>query len=107
MKKLLPLLLCLGFACFCAGAATSFAAGYGDVYVNGYQRNDGTDVQPHYRSYPDGNQYNNYSQPGYSSPGYQRQDRYDERQSGNAPWPALGNPCGRPSQQRSGGSMLR
>jgi opacity protein-like surface antigen len=54
----------------------------GDVYVNGYYRSDGTYVQPHYRSAPDGNSYNNWStkgntnpytgQPGYKnpSPGY-------------------------------------
>ena len=32
------------------------------VFVPGYLRRDGTYVQPHYRSYPDGNPYNNYGQ---------------------------------------------
>lgn len=32
-----------------------------DVYVNGYTKSNGTYVQPHYRSNPDGNPYNNYS----------------------------------------------
>lgn len=40
----------------------------GDVYVNGYYRKDGTYVQPHYRSAPDGNPYNNYSYPGNLNP---------------------------------------
>ncbi|MGD9649653.1 MAG: hypothetical protein AB7G80_09605 [Dongiaceae bacterium] len=32
-----------------------------DVRVRGYYRDNGTYVQPHYRSNPDGNPYNNYS----------------------------------------------
>jgi hypothetical protein len=40
------------------------AASAGDVYVRGYYRKDGTYVQPHYRSAPDGNPYNNWSFPG-------------------------------------------
>jgi hypothetical protein len=36
----------------------SYAA---DTYVRGYFRSNGTYVQPHYRSAPDGNPYNNYS----------------------------------------------
>lgn len=31
------------------------------VNVRGYTRSDGTYVQPHVRSAPDGNPYNNYS----------------------------------------------
>ena len=31
------------------------------VHVRGYVRHDGTYVQPHYRSNPDGNVYNNWS----------------------------------------------
>jgi len=34
------------------------------VWVNGYYRTDGTYVRPHYRSYPDGIPYNNWSFPG-------------------------------------------
>lgn len=50
-------------------------------YVNGYFRSDGTYVQPHYRSAPDGNGFNNFStqgnvnpytgQPGTQNPYYQ------------------------------------
>ena len=32
-----------------------------DVHVRGYYRDNGTYVQPHYRSDPDGNRYNNWS----------------------------------------------
>ena len=32
-----------------------------DVRVRGYYRSNGTYVQPHYRSNPDGNPYNNWS----------------------------------------------
>ena len=32
-----------------------------DIYVWGYHRSNGTYVQPHYRSNPDGNFYNNWS----------------------------------------------
>lgn len=31
--------------------------------VSGYYRRDGTHVQPHYRTNPDGNPYNNYNFP--------------------------------------------
>jgi hypothetical protein len=40
-------------------ALTTVAAA--QVHVNGYFRRDGTYVQPHYRSAPDGNPYNNWS----------------------------------------------
>ena len=39
-----------------------------DVYVSGYTRKDGTYVQSHYRSSPDGNPYNNWSYPGNTNP---------------------------------------
>jgi hypothetical protein len=38
------------------------------VRVNGYFRKNGTYVQPHYRSNPDGNPYNNWSFPGNTNP---------------------------------------
>lgn len=38
------------------------------VHVKGYTRKDGTYVQPHIRSNPDGNPYNNYSYPGNTNP---------------------------------------
>lgn len=39
-----------------------------DVYVNGHTRKDGTYVQPHYRSNPDGNFNNNWSTKGNVNP---------------------------------------
>ena len=39
-----------------------------DVWVNGYFRKDGTYVQGHWRSDPDGNPYNNWSFPGNINP---------------------------------------
>src|SRR4051794_27500922 len=41
--------------------ARSFRSSSSDVYVHGYHRKDGTYVQPHYRSAPDGIVSNNYS----------------------------------------------
>jgi hypothetical protein len=38
------------------------------VYVEGYYRKNGTYVEPHYRSSPDKNPYNNYSYPGNTNP---------------------------------------
>ena len=40
----------------------------GDVYVDGYIRSDGTYVQPHIRSAPDGNKANNWSTQGNINP---------------------------------------
>ena len=51
MKKIFIAICLLGFANVC----------FADVYVNGYYRSNGTYVQPHYRSNPDGYSYNNYS----------------------------------------------
>ena len=39
----------------CAATVTAYA----DVHVRGYYRSNGTYIQPHYRSNPDGNFYNN------------------------------------------------
>lgn len=44
------------------------SAAYADTYVQGYTRKDGTYVQPHYRSSPDGNPYNNWSTKGNVNP---------------------------------------
>lgn len=38
------------------------------VKVKGYYKKNGTYVQPHYRSNPDGNPYNNWSYPGNTNP---------------------------------------
>lgn len=43
-------------------------AAQADVYVNGYYRNNGTYVQPHYRTSPDSSVYNNYSTQGNINP---------------------------------------
>ena len=45
-----------------AAVATGMAAGaaLSQVHVDGYTRGNGTYVQPHVRTYPDGNPYNNY-----------------------------------------------
>ena len=56
------LVLCIAILAFCTDAVA------GDVYVKGYYRNDGTYVQPHFRSAPDGNPYNNWSFPGNVNP---------------------------------------
>ena len=40
----------------------------GDVYVNGYYKSNGTYVQPHFRSAPDGNLNNNWSTRGNVNP---------------------------------------
>lgn len=48
MKTIIAILTC--FASFAASAQI----------VNGYFRDNGTYVQPHFRSAPDGNPYNNY-----------------------------------------------
>ena len=54
--KLVSFLMML--ACvFIIISSTAFA----DVSVRGYYRSNGTYVQPHYRSNPDGNVYNNWS----------------------------------------------
>ncbi len=49
---------------FVVGLGQSFC----DVSVNGHFRSNGTYVQTHYRSNPDGNPYNNYSFPGNTNP---------------------------------------
>ena len=47
----------------------TFEFAYGrDVYVRGYTRKDGTYVQPHHRSAPDSNPYNNWSTKGNVNP---------------------------------------
>lgn len=60
MKKVLLVILC---ALLWVGPALAK-----DTYVKGYTRKDGTYVQPHYRSAPDGNAYNNYSTKGNVNP---------------------------------------
>ncbi|MCF4166360.1 hypothetical protein L2U69_11955 [Zavarzinia compransoris] len=52
------------------GVALGLAAApaMADQWVNGYFRNDGTYVQGHHRSSPNGNPYDNYSTQGNVNP---------------------------------------
>lgn len=90
MKKLIVLAIIATLA----AASTAFAASYGkpgDVHVDGYYRSNGTYVNEHYRTQPDGNQYNNYnsySSPSYSSPVQKQQepawqDKFPNHQKNN------------------------
>lgn len=55
--------------CILAAAAFTFPSGIVSAgHVNGYYRSDGTYVQPHYRSDPDGDPNNNYSHKGNVNP---------------------------------------
>lgn len=58
MKRFILLIICLSITYISIS----------QVRVNGYYRKNGTYVQPHYRSSPDGNPYNNYSFPGNFNP---------------------------------------
>lgn len=54
---------------------------FADVSVQGYTRKDGTYVQPHHRSNPDGNPYNNWSTKGNSNPYTGREGTQNPQQS--------------------------
>ena len=58
MKRLALLLI------LCATVSAAVA----DEYVQGYYRRNGTYVQPHHRTTPDGNPHNNYSTQGNVNP---------------------------------------
>jgi len=63
MKKLALFILSLIFV------LTSFGISFGqNVHVRGYTKKNGTYVQPHYRSRPDGNVFNNWSTQGNTNP---------------------------------------
>ena len=49
-------------------ASTTYSAKAQDTYIEGYYRNNGTYVQPHYRSAPNNNPYDNYSAQGNVNP---------------------------------------
>jgi hypothetical protein len=69
MRRLALLVLALLFLDTTVMVADVFAGGRGGgVSVRGYTRSDGTYVQPHTRSAPDGNPTNNYSFPGNYNP---------------------------------------
>lgn len=53
------------------------ALAQGTVYQPGYMRRDGTYVDPHYRSTPDGNRFNNWSSQGNINPYTGRQGTID------------------------------
>jgi hypothetical protein len=55
------------YACACLIALATPATA-GDTSVGGYIRRDGTYVQPHYRSAPDGDRSNNWSTRGNVNP---------------------------------------
>jgi hypothetical protein len=66
--------------------------------VPGYMRKDGTYVQPHQRTNPNSNPYDNYGFPGNYNPNTGRttpgsQDTYLDRY--NSPKPPSSNPWGR------------
>lgn len=49
-------------------AVTCIVPAFADTYVQPYTRQDGTQVQGHYRSNPDGNSDNNWSTQGNVNP---------------------------------------
>lgn len=59
MKKTIALI------CLLAASGAALAK---DVYVDGHIRKDGTYVQPHHRSSPNSNAYDNYGTKGNSNP---------------------------------------
>jgi hypothetical protein len=63
MKKL-TMMVTLGVA-MAVGMASEASA---DTYVRGYCKSNGTYVQPHYRSSPDGSAWNNWSTQGNINP---------------------------------------
>jgi hypothetical protein len=65
MKKLFLILLIVFSQ---AGFARGHGGGGGHVHVNGYYRHDGTYVQPHMRTSPDGIKTNNFSYQGNVNP---------------------------------------
>lgn len=64
-QRLLPALIATAVALVAVLAPSLTLA---QVWVDGYYRDDGTYVEGHYRSSPDGNPYNNYSFPGNYNP---------------------------------------
>ncbi|MBU2645364.1 hypothetical protein KKI24_11715 [bacterium] len=56
----------------------------GDVYVRGYQKSDGTYVQPHYRTSPNSTRNDNYSTKGNINP-YTGKEGTKERDTYSSP----------------------
>jgi hypothetical protein len=63
MRKIVTIAILAALTAFSFGTALA-----GDVYVRGYTNRNGTYVQPHYRSAPDGNPNNNWSTRGNINP---------------------------------------
>lgn len=66
LKKIISGVICLLLSS--VGHPSALWARGGAVSVRGYIRSNGTYVQPHHRSAPDGNPYNNWSFPGNVNP---------------------------------------
>lgn len=58
----------VGCALFLLSAWTGDASSQGYHYESGYQRQDGSYVQPHYQTNPDGDRSNNWSTQGNTNP---------------------------------------
>ncbi len=102
MKTLTALLLMSIFTVVTIVLVTTSVAN-ADVRVRGYYRRNGTYVQPHYRSNPDGNPYNNWStypniNPHTGARGTKRfsSSSYDEISSNVKPSNLPANPSGIP-----------
>jgi hypothetical protein len=81
MKKTLSLLiLCLAVVFFSTELFAQRSS------VRGYTRRDGTYVQPHYRSAPDGNVYNNWSTRGNVNPYTGQSGRVNPESSYQSPY---------------------
>jgi len=68
MKKRLSIGASIGVIALSASMIGLFENSNAQVSVPGYYRKDGTYVQPHQRTRPDSNPYNNYSTPGNYNP---------------------------------------
>lgn len=97
MRKILAVFLVFVLTAL-AGAAYAR-----DVYVKGHTRKDGTYVQPHYRSSPDGNFNNNWSTKGNVNP-HTGQRGTKTRPYGASPYGSSGgsSPFGTQKQNKVG-----
>jgi hypothetical protein len=88
------------------GVFTAVQTASADVYVHGYYRSNGTYVQPHYRSDPDGNFWNNWStypnvNPYTGSVGTRHSPSYNYGGSGSYSYPSYSYPSYSPPSYRS------
>lgn len=70
---------------------------WADTFVRGYTRKDGTYVQPHYRSNPDGNRFNNFSTQGNTNPYTGRAGTVDPYAPAYRPAPGYNAPVYNPA----------